>query len=109
MALGILFYVFLGMAFISILGIAGLYLVKNQNGRNVIFYVLGIWALVIAFMSSTALPSNYVVKRMGAWFIGFFGFAGMIIKYKNGEEKQCFAYGLVVASVTLGLSKMLFF
>lgn len=109
MALGILLYVYLGMGLISILGIVSLYLIKNQKAKKTLFYFLVAWALIITFMSSSALPSNYMVERAITWAIGLLSVVAVVIDWKLGKEKQGLAYGLVVASVIIGMGKMLFF
>ncbi len=109
MALAILSYVYLGMGLVSILGIALLYFMKSQKAKRTLLYCLAVWAIIIAFISSTALPKNYVLQKIITWGIGLLSMVGIVIDWKFGKEKQPLAYGLVVASVILGMGKMLFF
>ena len=44
MALGILVLFFIGISVVSIAGLLALFLVKNEEARKVIFYLMSIWA-----------------------------------------------------------------
>lgn len=108
MALTLLLIMFIVMAVISGLGIALLYLVKNNKAKNIIFYFLAIWAMLIAFINATSLPSNYLLQQIIAWSFGFLSIIGIIINIVK-KDKVNLSYLFITASVLLGLADLFFF
>ena len=100
MALGLLLILFVSMSVISGLGILFLYLAKNERVKKYIFYFLCMWGMLIAAMSATSLPTNYVGRQMISWAIGLLSVIALIlyIKSKAKTEYQI-AYVLVTVSV----------
>lgn len=90
------------------LGISLLYLLKTQKSKNIIFYFLGVWSMLIAFFNATGLPSNYIMSQLLAWGIGFIAVIAIIIKLKSPKNIKL-AYLLVSLSALLGLIDLFFF
>ncbi|MDT7932442.1 hypothetical protein [Clostridium perfringens] len=44
---------------VGILGISLLFFLKNRKLKNVVFYFLVIWSMLIACLNATGLPTNY--------------------------------------------------
>jgi len=110
MALGILNLIFIRIGIISVLGIALLYLTKNKEFNKVLFYFLAIWAMLIAIMRATSLPSNYIMQQIIALGIGFFSVIGIVVYIKADASKTYqIARGLVTASVVIGVINLFFF
>lgn len=107
MALLLLLIIFIVMAVVSGLGIALLYLVKNNKIKNGLFYFLAIWAMLIAFINATSLPSNYLIQQIIAWSFGFLAIIGIIINILK-KDKVNLSYLFVTASVLLGLADLFF-
>ena len=61
MALGYLFILFVSIAIISILGIVFLYYSKKEKTKNILFYTLNLWLILISYLNITSLPSNYLI------------------------------------------------
>lgn len=108
MALSILLIMFIVMAVVSGLGIALLYLVKNPKVKNVMFYFLAIWSMLIAFISATSLPSNFLLQQLIAWAFGFLAVIAIIIKIMK-KDKVNLSYLFVTISILLGLAYLFFF
>lgn len=100
MALGYLFILFVAIIVISILGIALLYISKNQNIKNITFYTLAIWSVIVAFLNVTSLPSNYIFEKVIGLVFGLLAIISIIIKIKK-PEKINIAYLLVSLSILL--------
>ena len=108
MALGVLLIIFIVMAVVSGLGLAFLYLVKNEKIKNGLFYFLTVWAMGIAVMNATGLPSNYIGQQLIAWAFGFLAVGAIIVKIKK-PEKANLAYLLVTVAVLCGMAQLFFF
>ena len=108
MALGYLLIFFIVMAVVSGLGLAFLYLLKNEKIKNGLFYFLAIWAMGIAYINATSLPSNYLGEQLIAWAFGFLSVLAIIIKIKK-LEKPMIAHLLVTASILCSMTDLFFF
>ncbi|MGI5958517.1 MAG: hypothetical protein ACOX60_11760 [Massiliimalia sp.] len=107
MAIGILVLFFIGISVVSGLGLAFLYLVKNEQVKKVLFYVLAAWGMLISIVSATSLPSNWIGSQMVAWLFGVLSIAGIIVHVKADSPKKYLAARLLVtASIVLGIAKM---
>ena len=110
MALGVLSLLFKGIGVISVLGVTFLYLTKNQNVKKRLFYFLAAWSMLVAAISATSFPSNYIIKQIVAWGIGFLSVIGIVIYIKSNTPKAYqVAQGLVTASVIIGVANLFFF
>lgn len=107
MALGILMILFLGMSVFSVVGLSFLYLMKSPGARQVIFYIMAVWGMVIAVISATSLPTNYTLERLITWAIGFLSVAGIVLHIRSAEDKARIAARLLVTvSVAGGIIKL---
>ncbi len=108
MALGVLVIFFVTMLVISGLGIALLYLLKNQMAKNILFYALAVWSMMIAILNATSLPSNFLFEQLFAWLLGFLPIIAIIIKVKK-PSKTMIPYLLVSSSIIISLFDLFFF
>jgi hypothetical protein len=107
-ALGTLLVILVGMIVISVLGVLFLFLSKNQKLKTGVFYFLVVWAILIALISATALPTNYVAAQVISWVIGGIGVVGLLIRViGKSEKKLAIANTAVALSVVAGLVNML--
>lgn len=84
-----------------------LYLVKSPGARQVIFYIMAIWGMIIAVVSATSLPTNYTLERLITRAIGFLSAAGIVIHIRSAEDKARMAARLLVTvSVAGGIIKL---
>ena len=107
MALGYLSVLYLVILVLSILGISLLFFLKNSKLKNVVFYFLVIWSMLIAYLNATSLPTNYIVQQIIAWLFGYISIIAIIIKVKK-TGKTNIPYILVTISVLLGIFMMFF-
>ena len=107
MALGILYYMFLGLGIISVLLVCLVFLVKDKKLKNIVFYILVLWSVLITFFNVSSLPTNYVVQRIIGCCIGLIAVIAVFIRIKK-PDKSTFAYILVSVSTVLGLSNLYF-
>lgn len=107
MALGLYLILFMGLSVISILGILLLFLTKNETRKKGIFYFLALWGMLIAVLSATSLPTNFLTSQLIAWAFGFLSIVGLVIHYRAKEKARFYtAYALVSASCVLGILYM---
>lgn len=92
---------------VGILGISLLFFLKNRKLKNVVFYFLVIWSMLIACLNATSLPTNYIVQQIMAWLFGAISIIAIIIKVKKIGETNI-PYILVTISVLLGIFMMFF-
>ncbi|BDU84980.1 hypothetical protein [Clostridium perfringens] len=92
---------------VGILGISLLFFLKNRKLKNVVFYFLVIWSMLIACLNATGLPTNYIVQQIIAWLFGSISIIAIIIKVKKTGETNI-PYILVTISVLLGIFMMFF-
>lgn len=107
MALGYLFILFVVLIGVSILGITLLYLSKNEKIKNIAFYFLAVWAILLAFLNATSLPTNYFTEKSIAWAVGIVSLIGVIFRLKN-PKKTTIPNILVTASIIFGLYTLIF-
>ena len=109
MALGLLMILFVGLSVISILGLLLLYLVQAPQKKKGIFCFLALWGLLIAALSASGLPSNYLGSRLTAWGIGLLGIIGMAIYLRSESKTLSFlSYFLITVCVVGGILYMYF-
>lgn len=108
MALGVLAIIFVVMVVVSGVGLAFLYLLKNNKWKNGLFYFLALWGMGIAAMSVSSLPSNYTGEQIVAWGFGFLAVVAIIIKIMK-PEKTTLANLLVTLSIICGMVKLFMF
>ena len=108
MALGILLSIFIAMTIVSGLGIAFLYLIKNQKIKNGLFYFLVVWAMGITYMNVMRLPTNYIGEQLIGWAFGFLAVVGLIIKIMK-PEKTALAQILLTTSILCDMAHIFFF
>lgn len=83
MALGALFVLFIILTAVSLLSITLLYTLKNEKLKNIVFYFLCVWSIIITILNITGLPSNYLVSRLIASIFGLLSVISIIIKIKK--------------------------
>lgn len=108
MALAFLNMLFVIMTVVSISGIAFLYFYKEGKLKNIIFYLLSIWSLGIAFINITSFPSNYLTQIIIGFVLGLIALLAVIIKFLKPDKKNI-AYILVSISILLSLGDLFFF
>ncbi|EOU1682416.1 hypothetical protein QTH11_02130 [Clostridium perfringens] len=107
MALGYLLIFFVFILVISILGISLLFFLKNRKIKNVLFYFLAVWSILIAYLNASSLPTNYLGQQIMAWLFGSISIIAIIINLKKTGETNI-PYILVTISVFLGIFMMFF-
>ncbi|MGV1062958.1 hypothetical protein ACQR2W_05100 [Clostridium perfringens] len=107
MALGYLLIFFVFILVISILGISLLFFLKNRKIKNVLFYFLVVWSILIAYLNASSLPTNYLGQQIMAWLFGSISIIAIIINFKKTGETNI-PYILVTISVFLGIFMMFF-
>jgi len=106
MALGALLILFIILTVVSILTIGLLFLVKDPQINNIVFFVTAVLGIVISYMAFTSLPSNFTVSRMVAGFFGLLTVIGVVMKFM---QKAALAKLFVSVSVVLGMLQLFFF
>ena len=76
MALGMILVLFIAISVVSGLGILFLLLTKNEKVKKGMYYFLAVWGLVIAWLTSSSLPNNYMNGKLIAWGISALGVVG---------------------------------
>lgn len=102
MALSYLLILFIIIGAVSGIGIISLYKIKNDKFKNIIFYFLAIWSIVISFINVTSLPSNYLIQQIIGCSFGILAILAVIINIKK-PEKTSISYLLVTASILCSL------
>ena len=92
MALGYLLILSVFILVLSILGISLLFFLKNSKLKNVVFYFLVIWSILIAYLNATSLPTNYIVQQIIAWLFGSISIIAIIIKVKKTRGNKYSLY-----------------
>lgn len=107
MALGYLMILFVGVTVVSGLGLAFLYLTKNEQVKKILFYVLAVWGMLIAAYTAISLPTNWAGQQVLTWAIGFLSVIGIVVHVKaNSPAKYLAARLLVTVSIILGIVRM---
>lgn len=105
MALGILFILFVMMGLAGIIGSVLLFIVKNEKANDVILVLMAAYSLITAFVSATALPTNFVSQQIICWVIGFIAVIGAGIRFGT-KTQSVLSKVLVVVSVLGGIANL---
>lgn len=108
MAISYLSILFIVIGLFSALGITSILLIKNNNLKNNLFYLLVIWSIFVTYINVTALPSNYLTQRVIAFSFGLLAILSAIINYKN-PQKAKIAQILVIISILCGIIQLFIF
>ena len=104
MALGLLLVLFMVMSIISVMGLVLLFLVKGKKGQKVVFYCMAAWGMVIAWMTASSYPTNFIKEQMLSWGFGALAVVALLVQICGKSEKSFLtAKGLAAASVVLGM------
>ena len=104
MALGMILVLFIAISVVSGLGILFL---KNEKVKKGMYYFLAVWGLVIAWLTSSSLPNNYMNGKLIAWGISALGVVGIFVYLKAGSKGQRqIAYAMVIVSVVAGVMRL---
>ena len=107
MALGMILVLFIAISVVSGLGILFLLLTKNEKVKKGMYYFLAVWGLVIAWLTSSSLPNNYMNGKLIAWGISALGVVGIFVYLKAGAKGQRqIAYAMVIVSVVAGVMRL---
>lgn len=101
-SLDALIVAFLGMSFISVLGIILMFLTKNEKWKKGIFYGLSIWGLVVAYCN---LQMSYLTGSiLVAGGLGALAVAALLIQLCSKKENSFkVAQILTAVSVAAGM------
>lgn len=109
MVLGFLLIMFIGMSTISILGLLLMYLLKNERAKTILFYCMSVWAMAIAVLGATSLPTNYTIQQIIAWGLGFLSVIALIVHMKaTTKNLHTISYILVTVSIIGGILGIFF-
>ncbi len=104
MALGLLLVLFMVMSIISVMGLVLLFLVKGKKGQKVVFYCMAVWGMVIAWMTASSYPTNFIKEQMLSWGFGALAVVALLVQICGKSEKSFLtAKLLAAASVVLGM------
>lgn len=108
MALGYLALLVIGMGILALVGTILLFVVKSKRASDVIMVLMTFYALVIAYLSATAQPTNFVAQQVVCWVIGMIAVVGTGARFFK-KEQSLLSKSLVTASVIGGFVYMFFF
>ena len=100
MALGYLFILFALITIISILGIVFLYYSKKEKTKNILFYSLNLWLVLISYINITSLPSNYLLQKAFVLLLGLSSITSIFIKVKSKNKAQIPYHIVSIATIT---------
>lgn len=84
MALGLLFVLTVILLVLFLISIGLLVYKGGKLGeKNIFFGIIVIYALVLAFISFTALPTNYTIQRIVCLIAGILGIISIVFKKNN--------------------------
>ena len=105
MALGIYTLILIAITVVSGISVALLFLTKNT-----LFYFVSLWNILVAYISATSLPMNFMPSKLFCWALGFLSVIAICIHVKNKQPKvQMAANILSSAALIVGVLKLLFF
>ena len=104
MALGLLLVLFMVMSIISVMGLVFLFLMKGEKGQKAVFYFMAVWGMVIAWMTASSYPTNFIKEQMLSWGFGALAVIALLVQICGKSEKSFLtAKILAAASVVLGM------
>ena len=107
MALGLLLVLFMVMSIISVMGLVLLFLIKGEKGQKAVFYFMAVWGMVIAWMTASSYPTNYIKEQMLSWGFGALAVIALLVQICGKSEKSFLtAKILAAASVVLGMAAL---
>ena len=108
--LGMLVITFFAMTVVSLVGLVLLYLLKNEKAKKVVFYLLTVWGMIVAYCNVISDPINWTGAIVRGWVLGALSVAALLIQLcLKKEYKFNLARILVTISVVLGMMDCFFF
>ncbi|WP_040214295.1 hypothetical protein [Clostridium polynesiense] len=101
-AIGALFILFVILSLFGAAGTLLLFTVKSEKASDILMIVMALFAILIAFLSSSGQPDNYVLQRIIAWGIGLLSLGGLIFRFIF-KKPQFIDKLLIALSVIVGL------
>ena len=103
-ALGLLVITFAAMSLVSVIGVALMFLVKNERVKKGIFYFLSIWGMIVAWCGVQMIPPYMTGEILRAWAFGGLSVAALLLQLCFKDDKKfATARALVSVSVIAGL------
>ena len=110
MALGIYTLILIAITVVSGISVALLFLTKYTKAKYTLFYFVSLWNILVAYISATSLPMNFMPSKLFCWALGFLSVIAICIHVKNKQPKvQMAANILSSAALIIGVLKLLFF
>lgn len=99
-SLALLVIVFVVMSVVSLIGVALLFLVKNEKLQKGLFYFLAVWGMLIAWCNVQSIPLYMTGELLLAWGLGGLGAAAMLVKI-CGKKENSFQIAKMLATVSV--------
>ncbi|MGO4185164.1 hypothetical protein AB4Z17_28755 [Paenibacillus sp. TAF43_2] len=103
--MALLLIMFIVIAFVCLISIALLYMVKDPPKNTIVFLFTAALGIFISFLNVTSFPSNLVMPRIIAVCFGMLAIIGVVLKYKHSNTA---AKLFITASVVLGIVQLFF-
>lgn len=103
-SLALLVIVFAAMSVVSLIGVALLYLVKNETVKKGMFYFLSVWGMIVAWCNVQMIPMYMMGELVLAFGLGALSVIGLLVQLcMKTENKFKIARALVTISVAAGM------
>ena len=107
MALGMILILFMAMSIISVVGLVLLFLLKGEKAQKTVFYFMAVWGMLIAWMTATSYPTNYIRAQVISWGFGALAIVAVLVRLcGKGKNTILTAKALAAASVVLGMAAL---
>lgn len=95
---------FIIISVVSIFGSVLMFVVKDPRKQAIIFYVLAIWGMVLAWQHVLGLETQNIGAQLGAWGFGSLSAVAMLVDLCAKSDKKFWISRLMVlSSVLLGI------
>ena len=107
MAIGVFSSLFYGTSIASGLGIGFLLLSKNENNKNIVLHILGIFTILLAGINFVSLASNDTIGKIISLSIIWLSISSIIIN--NTLKKYKLAYFIITLAIVITILSLFSF
>ncbi|WP_250278142.1 hypothetical protein [[Clostridium] colinum] len=106
MAIGVLGIMIYTTIILTIVGLSFLFLSKNDKIKNIAFYFLSVFTLVLSINGIFSLPTNDLIGKGLLIFVTLLPLLAVYLKYKSKDK---IAYILVTVAIIVAILKFFSF
>ncbi len=93
---------FIVIVVISLIGLVALLVIRDERKNRIIFYTLGAWGMILAWIFVLGLEYYQIGAQMLVWFCGSLSPIAMLVEMTSRHKKKFLITRALIAISVLG-------